>query len=1168
MLKVINPRQKYSEIPMKTTVKKLLSVLLVFVIIAGTAVFSSAAITYTAERPFRTFYYKIPSGITDVKDSDMRQLAGIYGVSKDLGYIHGASDVAANCTLTASYWNGIGIELMTDAETSTLGKEYCSFVPLYVFLDGRTYKAGEGASAFIQNEENTVTVSGNTFTVNSYVGTASTGFFESAGGTAPLFDIQNGTVNFKNLVITHAYGGVPVNVGVAAESITFDNVSVNSVGANTFVNAASLPEIAGGIFTATGAVAADGLYNCGSVAVISGGEFYGTRSGLHIAAGKSVGTVSGGVFGISSDSEYSDPKGGFYNEGTVGSIVGGTFFGYKNEGTVTDGISGGVFDFTSTSLSDYSDIKNDIAPGAVARIDSEDGNGKFTVIANSGLTSGKYLSVPSCAVGYGYITSSFGDHTAYTVVKATKPVESIDISETSITVDLEAETVYLSAKFNPEGSSSVLTWTSSSPSVATVSDGKVTLLHWGTTTVTVTTENGKSASCTVTVTDVANGYYYMTDAPTFTPVKDGCIFAGWYKVNESDGDVDETAFRSAHSGDISDFYPQPYYRGDSLSDGAFLYARFADSGILGVKAQVREGVKDSSDFADIRFISTADCVMYAAVGFELTFGDTAAEVFSTSVYPTLSGGEKTYEPSMICSESQFFSTYLLNNIPNRYFSSGITARAFVVNFDGSKSYGEPFTKRVSDAFINTVSIASEPDRTAYFIGESLELSGAKIRVDGTGDIVDVTSDMVSGFSSSTVGEKTVTINYKGMETYFTVSVIEKTKEFSVNGTFNSHMVLQRNAKTPVFGLGSDGDVITVSFNGQTKKGTVENGKWKIEFDPMEANAQSQTLVISSSAEEQTVTFTDILVGDVWLCSGQSNMFLRVGDLHPYAYNNDPYGDDGIIEDQYIVKKYYTEFHENANNPLVRSCWQWPGHENVKSEHTSPTPYDDILARMDWVVCDNSDPDLLDCQSAYAVSFALNIQEQIGVPVGVVCSSQGGSTIKEWIPIDGSSTSGFEYYMDGSNYKGNYYNSMIAPMMPFAFKGILWWQGESDALKYSYPAFSTFDIYEENDRYGEYLAKLVSTYRNGFTSCVDGSMPFIQSGIVYCNIFGIADLKEAWARFRDRQVSGKYTEGISEAYTANLWKYWVLGQADNVHSPRKWESGKAAAKIALTNVYGQ
>ena len=585
-------------------------------------------------------------------------------------------------------------------------------------------------------------------------------------------------------------------------------------------------------------------------------------------------------------------------------------------------------------------------------------------------------------------------------------------------------------------------------------------------------------------------------------------------------------------------------------------------------AQLRVKTDRLSEKSEIRFIAPIDSLNYDRAGFELTVNGQSRTVYVKYAYPEVVFGNGSYKASEICLGSKYFITYALTDIPQSEFYTEISVRSFVCDDEGNSVFGESVSKKVSDWFENGISLVSAPDRTVYYKDGELDVSGAKIEDIASGNLIDVESSMISGADFSTVGEKTVTVNYLGMETQFTVSVIDKTKDFSINGTFNSHMVLQRNANTPIFGLGSDGDIVTVSFGGQTKQGIVENGKWQIALDPMTANAEAQPLVIKSSAEGNSVTYDDILVGDVWLASGQSNMFLRIGDLDPYAYEYDPYGDPGIIEMYYIVEQYYTEFHEKADNCLVRSCWQWPGHENVKSEHTSETPYDDILSRMEWVACDNSNPDLLDLQSAYAVSFALNIQKEIGIPVGVVCSAQGGTTIKEWLPIDDSETSGISYYMDGKNYKGNYYNTMIAPMMPFAFKGIIWWQGESDALKYSYPEFSTFSLLPLSDRYGEYLEKLVNTYRTGFTSCVDGSMPFIQSGLVYCNVSGNTDLSRAWDLFNSRVLSGKYTKNISEAYTTRLWKYYVYGQEENVHSPRKWECGEASAKTALTYIYAE
>ena len=90
------------------------------------------------------------------------------------------------------------------------------------------------------------------------------------------------------------------------------------------------------------------------------------------------------------------------------------------------------------------------------------------------------------------------------------------------------------------------------------------------------------------------------------------------------------------------------------------------------------------------------------------------------------------------------------------------------------------------------------NRTVYYKDGELDVSGAKIEDIVSGDIIDVESSMISDADFSTVGEKTVTVNYLGMETQFTVSVIDKTKEFSINGIFNSHMVLQRLSLIHIF----------------------------------------------------------------------------------------------------------------------------------------------------------------------------------------------------------------------------------------------------------------------------------------------------------------------------------------------------------------------------------
>lgn len=203
-------------------------------------------------------------------------------------------------------------------------------------------------------------------------------------------------------------------------------------------------------------------------------------------------------------------------------------------------------------------------------------------------------------------------------------------------------------------------------------------------------------------------------------------------------------------------------------------------------------------------------------------------------------------------------------------------------------------------------------------------------------------------------------------------------DIQLNQFFGNHMVLARNKKVAVFGTGRDGVLVEVEFNGQIKQTTVENGSWKIYLDEMPANCEGQNLYVRANG--RTKILSDVLVGEVWFCSGQSNMFYPVGE----------YGD-----------RMYEEFIPDADNPLIRVG-------NVLN--------------MDWTV---SSVENIDEQPAYSAAFSQRLQELTGVPVGVIVRSVGGTAIV--------------YFLEGSVV----YNTYIKPVMPFTFNGILWYQGEND-----------------------------------------------------------------------------------------------------------------------------
>src|SRR6266478_3367554 len=94
----------------------------------------------------------------------------------------------------------------------------------------------------------------------------------------------------------------------------------------------------------------------------------------------------------------------------------------------------------------------------------------------------------------------------------------------------------------------------------------------------------------------------------------------------------------------------------------------------------------------------------------------------------------------------------------------------------------------------------------------------------------------------------------------------------LNQLFSANMVLQRDVPLPIWGTAKPGDEIAVTFAGQTKHASADAaGKWRVTLDPLPASAEPRELVVQSKIENQKTTITGVLVGEVWICSGQSNM---------------------------------------------------------------------------------------------------------------------------------------------------------------------------------------------------------------------------------------------------------------------------------------------------------
>lgn len=371
------------------------------------------------------------------------------------------------------------------------------------------------------------------------------------------------------------------------------------------------------------------------------------------------------------------------------------------------------------------------------------------------------------------------------------------------------------------------------------------------------------------------------------------------------------------------------------------------------------------------------------------------------------------------------------------------------------------------------------------------------------------------------------------------------------------MVLQRGVAVPVWGKAEPGESVTVSFAGQTKRTTADGeGRWRVQLDPLRATATPSTLTVKGA---NTVELKDILVGEVWLVAGQSNMQLTLGETAN--------GEAAIA---------------SANHPLIRLF-------NVSRQvafHHAPPP----LAK--WLACT---PASVKEFSAAGYYFGVELQKELGVPVGLINSSYGGSQAEAWTPVqylladeklrptverkkiwdeerprvkveyeeqikrwreesDKARSAGArpspsppvpdalrEYRVASSIYDG-----MIEPLIPFRIAGAFWYQGESNE--------------ERAQQYAFLLPTMIRAWRERWG---EGDFPF---GIV--QLPNYRDPKpepadEAWSHLREAQ-----RRTALATRNAGLVVTIDIGEAHNIHPKDKLDVGLRMALWTLAKVYGR
>lgn len=375
--------------------------------------------------------------------------------------------------------------------------------------------------------------------------------------------------------------------------------------------------------------------------------------------------------------------------------------------------------------------------------------------------------------------------------------------------------------------------------------------------------------------------------------------------------------------------------------------------------------------------------------------------------------------------------------------------------------------------------------------------------------------------------------------------------------FSDHMVLQQKANVPVWGWGSPGEDISIEASWQKNKVQTKvdaSGNWKIKLQTPSAGGPFKIKI----SGENSIELTDVLIGEVWLCSGQSNM------TFPLKYSDS--AKQEIAKADFSSIRYFGVQHQYGAEPFQDCKGEW----QITSSETAAS------------------------FSAVAYYFAKKIYHDLKIPVGIVCSGWTGTPAEAWTPktvlqnddalhyflqrwkeipqkVGGDSVNyhfavqqweeqnksglnnlhkpeeprNYYYYSKPWCEPGALFNGMIRPLIPFYFKGVLWYQGESNVSEYNL--------------YQNLFTALIKSWRKQWSD--EGHQQILPFYFVQIAPYGYGDLNAA-AKLRQSQYDVmKTVEHTGMAVTIDL------GDMNNIHFTHKKEVGERLALIALAKTYG-
>ncbi len=383
-------------------------------------------------------------------------------------------------------------------------------------------------------------------------------------------------------------------------------------------------------------------------------------------------------------------------------------------------------------------------------------------------------------------------------------------------------------------------------------------------------------------------------------------------------------------------------------------------------------------------------------------------------------------------------------------------------------------------------------------------------------------------------------------------------ELKLPAIISDHMVLQQKQANPIWGWDTPGTKVTVTFAGQTKTSEAgADGKWTVKLDPVPASAQPQTLAVAGTTQQE---IQDVLVGEVWMCSGQSNMgFTLQGD-----WNGDLEALASKLPNLRLIKVPQVGTQELKTD--FKGSWKPSGKDSASNF------------------------------SAVGFLFGRYLHQILGVPVGLIDNSWGGSAAEAWVrrsalesdprfaplmestvkretelqsqkskddyaaamekhklAVEAAKADGKpaprvpqspDAWLSGNARPGNIFNGIVNPTVGYGMKGVIWYQGESNAGR----------AYE----HGELFPFLIEQWRKEWAQ---GDFPFYWVQLADFRPESATPGDSTWAELRETQTNTLRLPNTGQAVIIDL------GEGRDIHPRNKHDVAARLVRWALVKDYG-